>query len=379
MRGRETRRLSLETLETRRVMTTPPFGAMPQDTGEFMLGRVAVTPVFLESNGKLDPRTEDCTPSLIQSTLQKVEAGVNWWGDTLATLHTVHTLEFTFDTTYADHPAATRYEPISRVSNDFALWVQEFVAGAGFDTPGGLDADIRAFNDAQRQKMNADWAYTMFIVNSNHDADGSFAPGGSFSQAFAFAGGLFLVAPSTRPASTFAHETGHMFWAKDEYAGGASWTEHRGYYNTQNLNAADNSEPGFVQQPSIMASGSLLDYAYDHHVSPASTLAMVGWQDSDGDGIFDVLDVPLKLTGTGYYDSAAAAYKFRGAAKVGVLPNLNPDGLHNDITLNRITAIQYRTDGGNWTTVSNPDAYETPVDLSIPLSGSAQTVEIRAI
>ena len=32
----------------------------------------------------------------------------------------------------------------------------------------------------------------------------------------------------------------------------------------------------------------------------ASTLAMLGWQDSDGDGIFDVLDVPHRLTGSGY-------------------------------------------------------------------------------
>ncbi len=51
-----------------------------------------------------------------------------------------------------------------------------------------------------------------------------------------------------------------MFWARDEYAGGGSSADRRGYYNTQNLNAADNPAQGFVQQPSIMATGSLLDY-----------------------------------------------------------------------------------------------------------------------
>ncbi len=127
----------------------------------------------------------------------------------------------------------------------------------------------------------------------------------------------------------------------------------RGYYNTQNLNAVDNPAQGFVQQPSIMAAGSLLDTAYSNRVSPASTLAMVGWQDSDGDGIFDVLDVPLELLGTGYYDTATSSYKFRGSAKVGTLPNQNTEGLKNDITLNKISQIQYRVNSGTWTTISS--------------------------
>ena len=372
------RQLLFEGLEERRVMAGLPFGALPQDTGEFLLGKVAVTPVFLESNGQLDSSSENWTSGLIQSTLANIQTGVNWWVDLLAAQQSVHTLEFTFDTTYATAPVATRYEPISRVSNDYTLWVQEFLAGAGHNS-GNLELDMRAFNHAQRQKLGADWAYTIFAVNSNNDADGQFSPGGSFSRAFAFAGGLFLVSPSTRPASTFAHETGHMFWAKDEYLGGASYGERRGYYNTQNLNSADNPEAGFAQQPSIMAAGTLLDTAYNLRTSAASTLAMIGWQDSDRDGVFDVLDVPLELQGSGAFDTGANAYKFRGTAKVGVLPNLNSEGLRNDITLNRISAVQYRIDGGAWTTASQPDVYEATLDLTLPLPSNAQIIEIRAI
>src|SRR5690606_34202869 len=154
-----------------------------------------------------------------------------------------------------------------------------------------------------------------------------FNAGGSFSRAFAFAGGLFMVIPSTRPASSFAHETGHMFWARDEYVGGGSYFSRRGYYNTQNVNAADNPTTGFEQQPSIMASSSLMDAAFLNHISPDSTLAMIGWQDSDGDGIFDVLDVPLRLTGSGYMDIANSTYHFAGEAVVQTLPNLNSSGL----------------------------------------------------
>ena len=59
------RKLAVESLETRRVMASLPFGAEADDTGEFMLGRVAVTPVFLESDGSIDRSTENWTQSQI--------------------------------------------------------------------------------------------------------------------------------------------------------------------------------------------------------------------------------------------------------------------------------------------------------------------------
>ena len=52
------RKLAVESLETRRVMASLPFGAEADDTAEFMLGRVAVTPVFLESDGSVDAKSD---------------------------------------------------------------------------------------------------------------------------------------------------------------------------------------------------------------------------------------------------------------------------------------------------------------------------------
>ncbi|MDX1927208.1 MAG: dockerin type I domain-containing protein [Pirellulaceae bacterium] len=374
--SRSVRRLRLEQLELRQMFAGLPFGAIEEDTGEFMLGRVAVTPIFLESNGRRDPNTETWTQANIQIVMDKIHEGHQWWVDTLAELNTVHKLEFVIDPTFATTPVETDYEPISRISNDYSFWVQEFLVGAGYGS--NIQSGIRAFNHAQRVKFDADWSFSIFVVPSFNDADGQFAAGGSFSRAFAFAGGLFQVIPATRPASTFAHETGHMFWARDEYIGGGSFFQRRGYYNTPNTNAADNTTPGFVQQPSIMASGGLLDTAYLNNISPASTLAMIGWQDSDSDGIFDVLDVPLKLTGSGFYDAATSTYKFAGSATVQTLPNLNTDGFRNDITINRITDIQYRLDGGAWQTFSQPNVYVANLDLSIPVASNTTTIEIRA-
>ncbi len=374
--SRSGRRLRLEQLELRQMFAGLPFGAIEEDTAEFMLGKVAVTPIFLESNGKKAPNTENWTPANIQSTLQNINEGLQWWVDTLATLNSVHKLEFVVDKTYAETPVPTDYEPISGTSNEYANWVQDFLVGAGYGS--GIQTGIRAFNQDQRVKLDTDWSFSIFVVASFNDADGMFASGGSFSRAFAFAGGLFEVVPSTRPASTYTHETGHMFWARDEYAGGGSFFQRRGYYNTLNSNAADNTTPGFVQQPSIMASGALLDTAYANHISPASTLAMLGWQDSDNDGIFDVLDVPLKLTGSGYFDSVTSTYKFNGNATVQTLPNLNSDGLKNDITINRVTDIEYRLDGGPWLSFSKPKVYVATLDLSIPVTSNTTTIEIRA-
>jgi Carboxypeptidase regulatory-like domain/Dockerin type I domain len=370
------KRLLLEQLEERRVFAGQPFGAYEDDTGEFMLGRVAVTPVFLESNGQLDASTENWTPSHIQEVLRNIREGLQWWVTTLERLQTVHELEFVLDTTYAEIPVSTKYEPINRPSDDYALWVRDFLIGVGQSS--AIPTAIRAFNHSQRVKLDADWSFTIFVVPSKNDPDGQFASGGTFSRAFAFAGGLFEVVPSTRPASTFAHETGHMFWARDEYTGGGSATQRRGYYSTPNSNAFDNNSVGFVQQPSIMAANTLLDNAYANHISPATTLAMIGWQDSDQDGIFDVLDVPLKLTGSGYFDSVSNQYKFQGAASVQTMPNLNTEGFKNDITINRVRNIEYRVDGGAWQLFSQPNEYVVDLNLSINLPENATTIEIRA-
>jgi hypothetical protein len=379
-RKKRHRKLAVEQLEERRLMASLPFGATPDDTGEFLLGRIAVTPVFLESNGQLDPNTENWSPSSIQGALTNIKTGLDWWTNLLATKTTVHKLEWVIDTTYALNPTPTPYEPISRTSDNYSLWVPQFLGDVGFSASSSLFANMRDFNNAQRNKLNTDWAFTIFVVNSRNDGDGNFAPNGTFTRAFAFAGGQFEVVPSTRPASTYTHETGHMFWARDEYSGGGRYDQRRGYYNSQNTNAIDgNPNPTFQQELSIMSSGGNLQAAYDQLVTSDATLAQLGWVDSDGDGIFDVLDVPFKLEGTGRLNKSINQYRFVGKATVQTLPNRNTSGTQDDITLNKIEAIEYRIDGGSWTTVATPNQYVTNVDVSISILPNQQRIELRAI
>ncbi len=127
-----------------------------------------------------------------------------------------------------------------------------------------------------------------------------------------------------------------------------------------------------------MRSGASLQQSYSTYVMPASTRAMIGWQDSDGDGIFDVLDVPLAFSGSGFYDTARGEYRFSGSASAVPLMNRNSWGPQNDITLNQISQIQYRIDGGNWTTAATVGQQSADVEFTLPLEPYT-TLELRAI
>lgn len=372
------RRARMECLESRHLMSAIPLGATPQDTAEFMLGRVAVVPVLFESNGVIDANTQNWTPEEIDAAIEKVRTGVQWWADTLDTLGTVHTLEFVIDESFAKNPFPTPYEPIDRRSQDSPIYITPFLRAQGIEEATSLEDAVRQFNHAARLKHNTDWAFTIFLIDSSDDPDGQFAPGSEFSIAHAFPGGLYIVSPSTRPASTITHETGHIFWARDEYPGGGSWTDRRGYYNAQNLNAADNSTPGFVQEVSIMRAGSVLNESYNTRYLPASTRAMIGWLDSNGNGIFDVADVPLHLEGDGRYDLSKGVFTFDGNVSAVPLPNRNSSGPQNDITLNRVDRIEYRIDGGQWFTAIEVNAQSADVSFELSIA-PFNTIELRGI
>jgi hypothetical protein len=368
----------LENLESRHLMAALPLGATAEDTGEFMLGRVAVIPVLFESSGGADANTENWTEAEIDAAIEKVRTGVQWWAEALDRLNTVHDLEFVIDDTFARNPFPTPYEPISRTSQSSTLYITPFLRAQGIEQATSLEDAVRQFNHSARERLQTDWAFTVFLVDSSSDSDGSFAPGSEFNIAFAYPGGLYVVSPSTRPASTITHEMGHIFWARDEYPGGGSWTDRRGYYNAQNLNASNNPTPGFVQEVSIMRAGNVLTEAYNTFKIPASTRAMIGWLDSDGDGIFDVADVPLHLEGNGRYDSARGVFTFDGNTRAVPLLNRNSSGTQNDITLNRVDRIEYRVDNGPWLTASSVNAQVADVSFELTISPFA-TIELRAI
>ena len=399
---KRSRRSFLERLEDRALLTGMPYGALPDDTGEYMLGDVYVNVVLMESDSSLAPfdnSTENWTGAEIADVKSRISDGLKWWQDTLDMKAGVRDglLKFEIDWTHADNPVHTGYEPITRTSQEFSNWVYDFLDSVGFAQTGNFLTDIRAYNNAQRLAHNSNWAFTIFVVDDSHDlatdfndnpsdsipdydGAGRFAPGSEFGRSFAYAGGNAFVMPGDRPASIVAHEAGHMFWALDEYnVGSSAYQLHRGYYDTQNTNSIPNPTPGFQQASSIMASGSLLDAAYAAHSSSIPSQEMIGWKDTDGDGIFDVLDVPFSLDGIGQHDAAAGTFKFVGNSKVQTFANKNPAGLQDDITINQIDRAEYSIDGGAWTTAGTYHKYVTDLNLTIPVSPGASQIKIRTV
>ena len=404
---KRTRRSFVERLEDRDLLTGMPFGALPDDTAEYMLGDVYVNVVLMESDSGMAPfdvSTENWTASEIADVKTRISDGLKWWEDSLDKLQdTIEggrhgLLKFTTDWTHANSPVHTGYEPIKRTSQEFANWVYDFLGSVGFNQTGNFLTDLRAFNNAQRLAHNANWSFTIFVVDDSndlatdfndnpndnipdYDGTGRFAAGSAFSRSFAYAGGNAFVMPADRPASIVSHETGHMFWALDEYnIGSTAYQLTRGYYNTQNSNSSTNPASGFVQADSIMASGSLVDAAYGAHTSSIPSLEMIGWKDSDGDGIFDVLDVPFTLTGTGKYSSDTLTFKFVGKSQVRTFANQNPSGLQDDITINQIDRAEYSIDGGAWTSIGPAyHKYSTDLSLEIPVTAGASQIKIRTV
>ena len=363
-----------------------PYGAQWYDGSEYMLGDVWVTVVLLESDGSIDTETEDWTSSEIGRVKSEIQEGLQWWEDTLdATTDSssANPLEFHIDFTYADSPVATGYEPITHSYSYQNAWIDDFLDAVGYNTGSSYFTDLALWNDAQRLANGTDWAYTVFVVDSSADSDGMFTDS---YFAYAYLGGPFTVMTYDndgwgirRMGQVLAHETGHIFYALDEYSGSNSYYAYSGYYNAQNLNAYDDNPDRSSRVASLMAESSLQSTAYANHTSSPTSLEMIGWKDSDGDGIFDILDVDLSLSGSGSYDSETGLYQFSGTSGVQTLSNQNSRGGGNDITINTVDELQYRLNGGNWVTAATYGGHSETVGFSLSVSGYAQEIEIRTV
>jgi hypothetical protein len=232
-----------------------------------------------------------------------------------------------------------------------------------------------------RLEANTNWAFTIFVPNVGMDADGRFL--NEMSSALAYLGGPYSVVPSNRDARVHAHETGHIFFALDEYPDAdpnGSYFDKSGYYSTQNLNAYDDHPDPNSRVDSIMAEFTLSRNAFANHTSSPTSLKTLGWRDSNGNGIFDVLDVPLELSGVGVFDADSNAYHFTGQSSAVALPNLNSQmrSNHNDITLNQVSRVQYRIDGGQWITAQEFHTTTASIDFSFSANPGSE-IEIRTV
>jgi hypothetical protein len=340
-----------------------PLGADCFDTSEFFIGSVAVGVFLLESTGS----AYDWSGAEITETTDGVVAGMDWWvswGGVMADLTFYYDLHIQEPTTY---------EPITMSEFDEALWIREVMANIGY-TPPTAFASCRYYNNDIRNAYETNWAFSMFICDSDSTVNqGLFTNNG---YAHAYFGGPWLVMSryctwaynwQNYHDAVPAHETGHIFYATDEYNG---VLEFSGYYNQR-----DYAAPPLC----LMNENSL--------IGPCNRSSrQVGWRDLDSNGVHEVLDMIPETTLDPYPTDPTGddVLTYTGGAVVTTLDNLNPFGQRHDITLNRITDVKFRVDGGAWTSAIPTDGafddyaedyyFDTP-----PLSAGTHIIEAQAV
>ncbi|MDQ1317866.1 MAG: hypothetical protein QG588_1521, partial [Candidatus Poribacteria bacterium] len=354
------------------VAMSPPYGATSTDTSEYMLGKTAVGIILTKSNGNVDPSTENWTTNEENNVVSEIQEGLNWWANTANRMIGVE-LTFVYDIHLR---VPTKYEPINRPKSDEGLWITDAMNFLGY-TSGGYFNMIDQYCNAIRDLYDTDWAYTIFVADSSADADGKFSDG---SFAYAYVGGPFTQMTYgndgwgiSRMDQVIAHETGHIYYAFDEYTeSNCNKTATRGYLNVPNTNCRSGIN-------CIMNANSTVD--------PCQyTMGQIGLRDTDGDGIADILDVSPDSTLNPYSPDPTSddTPTYTGSAIVVALTNMNPSGLKHNITLNKIANVQYRVDGGAWTNAIPTDgiyngASEAFAFTTSTLSSGTHTIEVRAI
>ncbi len=331
------------------------------ETSEYLIGSVAVGIVFLESNGTIDISTENWTSAEESNVISEIQYGLSWWANQNPNAF----VSFNYSIHYQ---VPTSYEPVSRPATDEDLWISEAMSYLGHS---GTDyfAQIRDYVNDLRTELNTDWAFAIFVADSSNDADGKFADD---LFAYAYLGGPFLVMTYDNNSwdienmdNVAAHEMGHIFYATDEYDGA---TEYSGY-----LNVSD-----------VEGSGGLMDSSA--WFLSDGTKGQVGWRDSDGDTIPDIVDTfpdtKLVLYPSNMTNNTTLTYA--GFVTEVPYPNSNPQGTGRDLTINTITQVDYSIDLSEWLEASAVDgAYDEVVEnftfTTPPLSSETPVVEVRGI
>ncbi len=331
-----------------------------QYTSDFMIGSVAVSIIFAESNGGTDPNVENWDDARKGQVLSEIMAGLDWW------THQNSRSPLSF--TYTSQTVTTKYEPITRPYYDEALWIPEIMGKLGYT--GSRFVSTRAYCNALRQQYNTDWAFVIFMVDSQADSNGKFADG---YFAYSYLGGPFTVMTydnngygiSNMDVVT-AHEIGHIFNALDQYAGASSPSSYSyGYFPTINGNhqyAATANDAN-----SIMRGG--VRWGLDYWAK-----LMIGWRDSDNNGRDDILDRTPTLT-----MNQGSGNSFAGNAHVNVLPRQDNSSGYG-FTVDSIAKVEYKVGDEDWGEAAPADGiFDEPDENFVITIPSSQLPSSQAV
>jgi len=345
-------------------------------TSEFMIGRVAVGIILPESDGSIDPSTEDWTSQEQQNVFSEIVAAMNWW----AVREPRAKLTFYYDDHF-NSPPSTGYEPINRPHSDQMLWIDQVMGELGYSSSPYFTR-VRDYNNALRNQYQTDWAFTIFVVDSSNDGDNKFSDS---YFAYAYLGGPFMVmtygngsyGPSNMDVVT-AHEMGHIFHALDQYYSACQPCTYRsGYLYVENQNS---QYGGCISNEASIMRGQVWPYqsgAVDYYAR-----GQVGWWDSDGDDVLDPVDTTLQITLEPQAENPTSEGAVTYFGSVEDIPYPSP--AWPDVTINTIVSVDYRLNGGEWQEAAPGDgvfdsASESYTCTTESLPPGVYVVDVRAI
>jgi hypothetical protein len=234
-----------------------------------MMGTAAATLIFVESDGSSsDPNTYTWTNEHVQDYIAGVNTGMAWWSSQARNYNDCWVAFFVYFVPPTDPRCQHWREMVMHPSADVASMAAGIMANFGY-TSGNHFTRVNAYNTARRAALGTDWAYTGFIAYNPAPAPDQLTDG---AAAFAYRGGpyTFLLYRSYGWAAeqVFAHESGHIFMACDEYTGGCLSTSCTSVCANGVVNG--NCEECTSTVPCMMLANSwaLCPYTDDH----------VGWQ-----------------------------------------------------------------------------------------------------
>ena len=241
---------------------------------DVMNGTVAVALFLMESNGGVDPNLYTWTQDDQSFAVAQVLDGLNWWVDQSRAFGLAKPLQFTLVPYLPNDPACQiPYEPILHPGSDVNLWIGRVMNNLGASS-GDVSARVGAFNQTLRDQYHVDWAYSIFMIYNPAPAPAAFTDG---RASWAFIGGphtsILFRSFGWQLARIVSHETGHIFYACDEYF--------QPGFATCNCRCAPEVRPdalnGNCQDASCTANSTECMMRLNEFGLCAHTVAQIGW------------------------------------------------------------------------------------------------------
>jgi hypothetical protein len=355
-----------------RPKTTANQSPYYHQTSEYMVGDIAVGLILPASNGIAEPSRVQWTSAQVQDAQAQLMQAMDLYVD----MEPNARLTFFYQFESAPPPGGVPGSVSCDYEAAFHPLLDDQVDNSCLRTLGYTDSSVWKnrydyVNDLRAQ-YQTHWAFMAKVVST-----GSMGYCAEMTAGVAFLGGPeFAVCGFSGNWGVMAHETFHVFGAEDQYKD-VSPILLGGYLQVVNANSRGDGKTGYFQgsgedQSCTMPDGRL---CWDVYLR-----GQIGWRDTDGDGVLDVMDTFPDTTFTGRIGEYTLTY----TGTVTDMPLRSEWRDKTSVSINTIANVQYRIDGRSWLDAipvdggydSNPEnfTFTTPA-----LPNGSHTIEARAI